>query len=144
MPLVGNPLYRRTGLRQGAPFPNNGNPELPGCPDSCVRGDELELPFLLQYTFGKDRQRWRPFVNTGYSLGITWEGFETAQTFPAEARRFVSHRTPVSPGLLRGTGLEKAWGRVKWSPELRYTLQSPRWNNFEGRHRLDFLVSLSF
>jgi hypothetical protein len=48
-----------------------------------VRGDELELPFLLQYTFGKDRQRWRPFVNTGSCLSITWEGFETAQTFPS-------------------------------------------------------------
>lgn len=35
--LVVNPLYRRTGFRQGLPFPNNGNPELPERVDSRAR-----------------------------------------------------------------------------------------------------------
>lgn len=142
--LIANPLYHRTGFRQGLAFPNNQSAELPERVDSRVRGDQLELPLLLQYTFGQNRQRWRPFVSTGYAVGITWERYETTQTFPGATRRFVGHSTASSSGLIWGAGVEKSWGRLKWSPELRYSFHSPRWSNFEGRHRLDFLVSLSF
>jgi hypothetical protein len=122
-------LYKHAGQRaQDCVFTS--------CSYSEVRAHVFEIPFLLKYRLLKHTPL-TPFVDTGVSYRrvlaasgtlLTWR---TGPLVAAEAVDLAVHRFPLSMpaenhvGIVAGGGIELRAGRIRMSPEFRYT----RWNS---------------
>ena len=122
-------LYKRAGQRaQACAFTS--------CSYSEVRADVFEIPFLLKYRLPRLTPV-TPFVDGGVSYQhvraasgalLTWR---TGPVVAGEVVDLTVHRFPLTMpaenhvGIVAGGGIELRAGRIRVSPEFRYT----RWNS---------------
>jgi len=116
-------LYSRQGYRSSF-----GN--FAGSIFSRERGNSWEFPILVKYKLPVPIAR--PFVEVGYaprlingsieSNGVTVNLLTGAQTFQ---RSRMNTNWDSSQGIVAGGGIQLGLGRLRLSPEVRYT----HWNN---------------
>jgi opacity protein-like surface antigen len=150
-------LYKHAGQRaQDCAFTS--------CSYSEVRADVFEIPVLLKYRLLQHAPV-APFVGAGVSYQhvragsgtlLTWR---TGPVVAGEAVDLTVHRFPLTMpaenhvGMVAGGGIELRAGRIRVSPELRYT----RWNSAywesagprgfftaSNLNQVEFLISIRF
>ncbi len=115
-------LYRREGYQTSwsAPFYITFADE---------RANSWEFPMLLKYRFPFPAAR--PFLEVGYAPRVIHGSISAndANLFDVTAPQYSAYRTstnwPMSHGIVIGGGVQFAIGRLRLSPEVRYT----RWSN---------------
>ena len=74
---------------------------------------DWDFPMLLKYRF--QTGRFRPFLEGGYSLS-----YESREAFGGGGEHITVYRYDTGP--VAGVGLEFKRGRLRFEPELRFTL----------------------
>ena len=122
--VEGDVLYNRFG------YSSTSTDILGGTTTSRVRANSWEFPLLAKYRLGLPLLK--PYIAGGIAARVTnGSGVTTGVQVDALGRRSVFSPLSYAPnfdsarGVVAGVGVEFGAGRIRVSPELRYT----RWTN---------------
>jgi hypothetical protein len=130
--IEGSALYRRIGSTVSYYY---GPPEFTSYLTNRVRGNAWEFPVIGKYYFRERRERWQPYIGTGWSMqtvGWQYQGstsvLNSAGT-PVVTRYEWRDRSELNVGATVVTGVRVRAGRMSLLPEIRLT----RWgSNLQG------------
>lgn len=122
-------IYRRFGESFAAEF-GPPPPEYVGPPALTryylrTRTNSWEFPLIGKYYFRNRGAHLRPFVGTGYVLGVQWRKLESTTHVVGESSgRKQSESRTYGPGIgaMAVIGAEVGkWNRLSFQPQARYT-----------------------
>ncbi len=138
-------LYRRIGRTVAY---NAFPPDFPTSLINRIRGNSWEWPLIGKYYFRERRERWQPYLGTGWSLqtvGWHYQG-STSTTNSAGSPTVVPfdthQRSQLNVGASVVTGIRVRAGRMSLLPEIRYTRWGSQMPGFAPNRKNDAGVYL--
>jgi len=149
-------LYQRLGssssfnFNQRSIFFNGGGPLQSSTNNTRERANSWEFPLLGKYYFRSHRDKWQPYVGTGYAFQIAHYDVDShtvntdsSGTVSAFASHYEYNRG-LNIGATAAAGVRFRAGRFAVLPEFRYT----RWGGKDDfqipRNDVKFLMGINF
>jgi hypothetical protein len=145
-------IYRRVGY-------NSIYYGIPADVTNRVRATSWEVPIAAKYYFACSKRNTRAFVSGGYAFRALAGATSELQTFsypenePVQLQGAAYVKNSLSPGLTFGGGVQIASGRLRFTPEFRYTRWillpfdeegSKGYQIHSAANQLNFRISIAF
>jgi hypothetical protein len=137
--IEGSALYRRLGRTDSY----NYGPDLTTNITNRARGNAWEFPVIGKYYFREHRERWQPYLGTGWSLQtIGWHHEGATTTTNTSGAPVVvpfkgDNRSDLNVGATIVTGIRLRTGRISLLPEIRYTRWGSQMTGFAPNRKND-------
>ena len=132
-------LYKRVGSSASYSFG-------PAQAHIRTRGNSFEIPVVGKYYFTPSKL-FTPYLGLGVAMRRTWYTTEASNNVPP-VPPFNSVSKDVSPfgaGAAGAAGVQFRYGRLKFSPEVRYTRWSAETQRLSRNpNQAEFLLGISF